>query len=584
MKNKNPLVGKRNPNERRESMMQRLIQPAIQNNSPEYHSAIPTAQMPTQKQLITVTLDKLRPYEGNPRRTKNPAFDEIKASIKARGLDHVPNTQRPGDDFYTIADGGNTRLQALNELFKETQDLRFWSIECVFKPWEGDDVDSEINMIIGHLAENDIRGELSFIEKSLGIQRVKAIYEEQLQEKLSHRKLAEKLGENGYPISHQIIARMEQCLTYLYPHIPNILLGGLGKAQIDKLLSIYRNASISWEKYALSIDTTQDLDDIWMLALSSFDEDVANFSIGELQDSLIGKMVEALNYQVTYDALKLEIDLEERKLQKLMEKQAEIQQRAVESEQHLQEHHEQLESKAQKFQQRKVEGNTPKPNDSVTSSVVMATNQHSLVQDTDPAEQIETEVAEQDDGKDSVLPPLGLSNISEDEMQQAVSSHLASFGIMSEVSRQEEAVTNGLEFANTGRQPITNLWKIYPNRKHKMDAYSIALEIAEECGLAHLVQHIVYEPVDYSFSLLPLDIDNPSPLVTTIYNLLSMLATDKIASTNNEEVESIFSTSLLLGNSSHPAEISDLMLVRLFRLIRLVRHLKEEHRQGAQYD
>lgn len=132
----NPLIGGKNREERRASVMKSLMTPAIPNVSPEYHALPQNNQMQTQRQLITVTLDKLRPYEGNPRKTKNPAYEEIKASIKARGLDHAPNiTQRPGDDFYTIADGGNTRLQALKELFQETQDPRFWSIECVFKPW-----------------------------------------------------------------------------------------------------------------------------------------------------------------------------------------------------------------------------------------------------------------------------------------------------------------------------------------------------------------------------------------------------------------------------------------------------------------
>ncbi|MBV6540770.1 ParB N-terminal domain-containing protein [Ursidibacter maritimus] len=576
--NKNPLISHRSTEERRNNMREQLLKPAIQNISPSYNQTMPS--MPTQKQLIVVTLDKLRPYEGNPRRTKNPAFDEIKASIKARGLDHAPNvTQRPGDDFYTIADGGNTRLQALKELFQETQDSRFWSIECVFKPWNGDidDINSKLNILIGHLAENDIRGDLTFIEKALGIREVKKLYEEKYQEYFSHRKLAEKLGENGYPISHQIIARMEQCLTYLYPHIPNILLGGLGKAQIDKLVSIHNKAKISWEQHQVESSSHSSFDEIWMDTLSPFDENVGNFSISDLQDSLIGKMVEALNYQVSYDALKLEIDLEERKLQKLIEKQAEITQKAAECEQHIQEHHELLESKAvAKTQQPRQATSNEEHN---PSSISVPAELHSI--ETMDEENIEhnniTNIHQEDQ-----LPPLGIGNISAVEMENAITNHLAGFGIVPEAKRMEEAVTNALEFANTGRQPITNLWKIHPSRKHKMDAYSIALDIAEECGLAHLVQHIVYEPVDYSFDVLPLDISEPSPLQKTIHSLLSMLATNRVAIENNENHQCILSSDLLLGDLSHSAAISDLMLVRIFRLIRLVRHLKQESHQGGQ--
>lgn len=577
---RNPLVSGKNADKRKQDMFARLTQPAIQNTSPAYHLPAQTMQSSGQKQLIVVTLDKLRPYEGNPRRTKNPAFDEIKASIKSRGLDHAPNvTQRPGDDFYTIADGGNTRLQALNELFQETQDRRFWSIECVFKPWQGDDIDSELNMIIGHLAENDIRGELSFIEKALGIQRVKALYEEQLKETLSHRKLAEKLTDSGYPISHQLIARMEQCLVYLYPHMPNILLNGLGKPQIDKLLSIYRNASTSWDKHSLGIETLYGFDDVWMHALSPMDEDVTNFSITDLQDNLIGKMVEALNYQVSYDALKLEIDLEERKLQKLIEKQAEISQRASESEQHLQVHQQQLEEKLRAASKTKTAAEDDELSSNLSAPLQQEKATHQTKVDTDDEEDELNDLSIDDHAElSTLLPELGSSV----ETTQAIADHLAGFGLTTEAMRQEEAENNSLSFANVGRQPISNLWKIFPNRQHKMDAYSIALDIAEECGIAHLVEHVVYEPVDYSFRMKPLDIEQPSPLVDTIYQLLVVLSTDQIQM-NALLPQVTVPTELLLGSGSHPAEISDLLLVRLFRLIRLVRYMKEQLNQGEHH-
>ncbi len=41
---------------------------------------------PLQDTPMVVTLDQLRSYEHNPRKTRNPLYDEIKASIKARGL------------------------------------------------------------------------------------------------------------------------------------------------------------------------------------------------------------------------------------------------------------------------------------------------------------------------------------------------------------------------------------------------------------------------------------------------------------------------------------------------------------------
>ncbi|MDD2167270.1 ParB N-terminal domain-containing protein [Glaesserella parasuis] len=78
----------------------------ISNTAPSYQTVAPT-HYSSDVEYITVTLDKLRPYEHNPRKTRNPNFEMIKESIRRRGLDHKPNiTRRPGEDFYIIADGG----------------------------------------------------------------------------------------------------------------------------------------------------------------------------------------------------------------------------------------------------------------------------------------------------------------------------------------------------------------------------------------------------------------------------------------------------------------------------------------------
>ncbi|CAM6351453.1 ParB N-terminal domain-containing protein [Escherichia fergusonii] len=75
--------------------------------------------------LMPVALNQLRAFDLNPRLTKNPEYDEIKESIRNRGLDYPPQiTQRPGESFYIIANGGNTRLAILNELWLETHDKK----------------------------------------------------------------------------------------------------------------------------------------------------------------------------------------------------------------------------------------------------------------------------------------------------------------------------------------------------------------------------------------------------------------------------------------------------------------------------
>ncbi len=283
---------------------------------------------PTQAQYITVTLDKLRPYEHNPRKTRNPNFEMIKESIRRRGLDHKPNiTQRPGEPYYIIADGGNTRIQALKELFTETQDQRFWSIECLYKPWKGDSADSveaELDLLIGHLIENDTRADLSFIEKALGIQQAKEYYEKKLGTELSSRELSTELEKDGYIIHQTNISKMERRVIFLYPYIPDVLFNGLGHTPIDKLLAIRNNALSVWQNYQFNTDIQ--FDDIWQNSLSRCNEDNP-FNIKDFQHNLINEMMDILEdseNSPTYELLYLEIDLDEQRFKKLAQKQQEI--------------------------------------------------------------------------------------------------------------------------------------------------------------------------------------------------------------------------------------------------------------------
>ncbi|WP_338705565.1 ParB family protein [Pasteurella multocida] len=552
--------------ERAKSMMAALNTPAITSSSPIYQqvqiSDQPTAVDLNKKRLITVTLDKLKPYEGNPRRTKNPAYEEIKASIKSRGLDHAPNiTQRPGDDFYTIADGGNTRLQALNELFAETKDIRFWSIECVFKPWQGDDeISSELNMIIGHLAENDIRGELSFIEKALGVQRVKTLYEEQSGETLSHRRLAEKLTESGYPVPHQVIARMEQCLTYLYPHIPNVLLEGLGKAQIDKLLGMRNKAENAWDVHRLDVEPQVHFDEIWLDTLSPFDEQPKEFVINDFQDVLITALVDAFYHKIPYETFKLEIDLAEQKLRKLAEKHADILQLATESERHNTETEKEHTVK------------TAKPSTQNNDDKDNVENQFSVNTFTDTVEENNLNTEAKDEYEE-ISENLAIPSIQ--EMNNAIQEHFSNLGFVPgenpEEQRKKEATDNGLEFACSGAFPITHIWKINPNKPLTMEAYSLAVEIADECGIADCIEHIIHEPIDYAFRVHSLNPDkNHSALTQQIHQILTALS-----STTDETQDFLLSPMLWFGTQERAPLVSDLMLVRLFRLIRLNRYIKE---------
>ena len=135
-------------------------------------SVLPLSEMP-----MVLTLDQLRPNPDNPRTSRNPRFDDIKTSMRSRGLDSIPKVTRDpdGEDVYIFSDGGNTRYQILCELWQETGDDRFYRIQTIVKPWPG-----RLQCVIGHLAENEVRGDLTYIEKAFGIHKARTIWEEQL--------------------------------------------------------------------------------------------------------------------------------------------------------------------------------------------------------------------------------------------------------------------------------------------------------------------------------------------------------------------------------------------------------------------
>lgn len=541
------------------------VQP-INNQSAAYQTTTAT-HYPAQSKYITVTLDKLRPYEHNPRKTRNPNFEMIKESIRRRGLDHKPNiTQRPGEPFYIIADGGNTRIQALKELFTETQDQRFWSIECLYKPWKGesaDSVEAELDLLIGHLIENDTRADLTFIEKALGIQQAKEYYEKKLGKSLSARELSSELDKDGYIIHQTMVSKMGRCIEYLYPYIPDVLFNGLGNAPIDKLLAIRNNALAIWQNYQFELDVT--FDEIWGHSLARCNDDQP-FHIKVFQDHLIDEMSSMLGDRVSYEVLYLEIDLDEQRFKKMAQKQHEIEQNVQKSIQDVQTFKLPPESSSSADEHVSPLKNTSTPKvaetktEHSTSAPVLPSSLDTLSPTFDDVENNEQETQERSQ-EGATLDGLSFDFAGTLTKQFGINP-----GMTVQEQRQQRAEANGLTFACIGRQPVDDIWQVYPGRQHKVEAYSLALDIAESVGLTDYVEHVVKTPVDYSYRMKALDKD-VSGAAQMCYDFLSLLQTDAHPQT---------SFTLLPEYLLNTQDIDDSTLVKLFRLIRLVRYIRSE--------
>ncbi|AZC90166.1 ParB N-terminal domain-containing protein [Pseudomonas carnis] len=250
---------------------------------------------------MQVTLEQIRPYQHNPRRSPNPQYDAIKASIRQRGLDQPPSiTRRPGEEHFIIRNGGNTRLAILNELWQETGDERFHTLLCLFRPWTAR---GEILALTGHLAENELRGHLSYIERSQAVEQARQLYEQECGQPLNQTELAARLTADGYPVDQPSISRMGDTVAYLLPAIPDALHAGLGRPQVSKLLLLRKTARQTWKRHAP--DSDAEFEPLFQHSLASCDGDLAQFSLDRVRDEVIGNLAQHLHRD--YDELALDL-------------------------------------------------------------------------------------------------------------------------------------------------------------------------------------------------------------------------------------------------------------------------------------
>ena len=273
-------------------------------NEPNIESSMPSAHqlMPTLPCRMTLTLDDVVAYDRNPRQRINPNYTSIKESIRNRGLDDEPTiTRRSLDEPFMIRSGGNTRLAILGELYKEYRDLaqqaenagnvneaqnlrikanEFYQFEWSYKPWDGD-----TNALIGHMAENEERGAMIYIEKALAVKELQDIFNQDESKPLSSRKLAEKITHSGWSIGQTSISLMVYTVNELTQKLEKALWAGMGRPQIVKL----RALSNAYRNFCTSESLSPDFfEQTWHEVLTVCDDDELHIeAIRRFADQLI---------------------------------------------------------------------------------------------------------------------------------------------------------------------------------------------------------------------------------------------------------------------------------------------------------
>ena len=534
-----------------QDMAAKLLASGFERNCPSVAAlSDPIADTP-----MVVTLDQLRPYDHDPRVTRNPAYEDIKASIRERGLDAPPAiTRRPGEPHYIIRNGGNTRLAILRELWSETKDERFFRIPCLFRPWPQR---GEVVMLTGHLAENELRGGLSFIERALGVEKAREFYEQEMGrdsgQPLSQSELARRLTADGFPLPQSHISRMQDAVHYLLPAIPNLLYGGLGRHQVERLAVLRKACERTWERRALGRHLSADFATLFQDVLAQFDVEPDNFSPQRVQDELVGQMAELL--EADYDTLALEIDDTESRQRALTSDPAPPQAARPQA----------PASSASAPERPSVQSSAPPAPASAGANQAASTS---------GAESAQRGDEQQDDKqRDERLQGHIVSPAPTTERLQSIQRMVAD-QMGDKLPDFEADALCAIPVQAGGLYPISDVWYIEPGLdvpdRLRVHIAQFAREIAEEAGVAERV-----EPSDggIGFACVTPPAARPvPPFARAVLTLLQALCAAPAAAGLDRARLADDLAPLLYGGGAYP-RLSDAGLVKLFRLLRLARRL-----------
>lgn len=219
-------------------------------------------QQPLGGMYMNVPVADIDFFEKNPRKHRDEeSYAQIKASIRAMGVQHpVHITQRPGSNRYVLAQGGNTRLQIVKELWEETGDKRFASIPCIFVEY----VDEQ-TIHIQHLIENEQRSEMCFWDKAQAYSEIREIFQGSVGKEISQRQIVTVFATHGLSVSQGLLSLLFFANDKLQP-LGNVAVG-LSILKATKISKTYNDLKKRCKDDGKS---EQDFEDWFVIALRDF--------------------------------------------------------------------------------------------------------------------------------------------------------------------------------------------------------------------------------------------------------------------------------------------------------------------------
>ncbi|WP_455001844.1 ParB family protein [Cardiobacterium hominis] len=190
--------------------------------------------------IIDLDINAIEVSHMNPRQTRGEHYDSTKESIRNIGLlQMLTVTKVPGQDHFTLYNGGNTRLSILKELYQEylaagegdkAEAIRFQ--QCRYVPYTDD-----LDVLVKHMAENEERSDMTFIDKARAVFQIREIYLRQRgEESVSSRDLASFIQSLGWTrVNQRVMTELNFALDSLEKVIPQALNAGMGKLKIQQI-------------------------------------------------------------------------------------------------------------------------------------------------------------------------------------------------------------------------------------------------------------------------------------------------------------------------------------------------------------
>ena len=261
----------------------------------------PDPEIRDDAEMIVLDISRIHSYEHNPRRSDNPEYDRIKSSIRNSGLDQpLVVTRRPAATNYIVRAGGNTRLQILKELYAETADPNFARAPCIYSPWR-----SESDVLVAHLRENDLRGNLTFLDKARAVFEARRFIEQELGvDDMTNKDLALQLREIGYGVGESLISQMSYAVRVLLPLMPKALESGMGSHQVVRIRALERAAKTLWEKHCA--DSAVTFDEVFVALCRRYDG--TEWDTNTLQSAIENEIAEEA--EVSIHTIRVALDAE----------------------------------------------------------------------------------------------------------------------------------------------------------------------------------------------------------------------------------------------------------------------------------